>query len=69
MGKTTNPKPRLNFTLNPERKPDLDAWAEEEGRTLSNLLERIVLDALARKKLATTEKAGRSGKTTSDRKT
>ncbi len=69
MAKHANHKPRLNFTLATDRKTELDQWAEEEGRSLANLLERIVLDALARKKQDSTELVGRRGKNTSDRKT
>jgi CopG-like RHH_1 or ribbon-helix-helix domain, RHH_5 len=69
MGKSTNPKPRLNFTLATDWKADLDKWAEEEGRSTANLLERIVLDALTKKKQDSTQRVATLGKNTSDRKT
>lgn len=72
MGKATNPKPRMAYAVNHETKAYLDDWAKEEGRSTANLVERLLLDAIARKKLAAMEKAektGKSGKNTSDRKT
>lgn len=35
------------FTCTAETKQILEAWAEDEGRTVSNLVERIVLDVIA----------------------
>jgi uncharacterized protein (UPF0254 family) len=67
MGKTN--KPRMNFTLGDEEKSFIDMWAEEEDRSVANLLERIVKDAIAKKKGVSTEKVGRSGKSGSGHKT
>ncbi len=43
-------KATVYFTCQPEIKTTLQAWADEEGRSLSNLVERIVLAALAEKR-------------------
>lgn len=40
-------KEKVTFTCTLETKQGLEAWAEREGRTVSNLVERIVLAALA----------------------
>lgn len=37
---------KINFTCEPEDKEYLKNWAAKEGRTLSNLVERIVKDAI-----------------------
>ncbi|MUH00373.1 hypothetical protein F7734_52135 [Scytonema sp. UIC 10036] len=37
---------RVMFTCTPETKEILKKWASSEGRTISNLVERIVLDAI-----------------------
>lgn len=37
---------KINFTCEPEDKEYLKTWAAKEGRTLSNLVERIVKDAV-----------------------
>lgn len=37
---------KINFTCEPEDKEYLRNWAAKEGRTLSNLVERIVKDAI-----------------------
>jgi hypothetical protein len=50
MGKTSNPKPRMAYTLDEETKQFLDTWAENERRSVSNLVEGIILEAVARKK-------------------
>lgn len=50
MGKTSNPKPRMAYAIEQEYKEYLEAWANEEGRSVANLVERILLDAIARKK-------------------
>lgn len=42
-------KATVYFTCQPEIKAVLQEWADEEGRSLSNLVERIVLAALAEK--------------------
>lgn len=56
MGKTTNPKPRMNFALDTNAKEYLDEWAKNEHRTVANLLELIVLEAIERKKQNSTTK-------------
>ena len=40
-------KEKVTFTCTSDTKHALEAWSEREGRTLSNLVERIVLAALA----------------------
>ncbi|WP_157162740.1 ribbon-helix-helix domain-containing protein [Cylindrospermum stagnale] len=35
------------FTCSEETKQVLEEWSEDEGRTMSNLVERIVVDAIA----------------------
>ncbi|AFZ28297.1 hypothetical protein Cylst_6518 (plasmid) [Cylindrospermum stagnale PCC 7417] len=40
-------KPRIMFTCSEETKQVLEEWSEDEGRTMSNLVERIVVDAIA----------------------
>jgi len=35
------------FTCSEEIKQTLELWSEEEGRTVSNLVERIVAEAIA----------------------
>jgi hypothetical protein len=40
-------KEKVTFTCTAETKQALEAWAEREGRTVSNLVERIVLSVLA----------------------
>lgn len=40
-------KEKVTFTCTAETKQALEAWAEREGRTVSNLVERIVLAVLA----------------------
>lgn len=42
-------KATVYFTCQHEIKASLEQWAEEEGRSLSNLVERIVLAALQQK--------------------
>ena len=37
---------KINFTCEPEDKGYLKEWAAREGRTLSNLVERIVKEAI-----------------------
>ncbi|MBD2336153.1 hypothetical protein H6G64_03990 [Calothrix sp. FACHB-156] len=69
MGKASNPKPRMAYAIDTENKDFLDQWAEEEGRSTANLVERLLLDAIARKKQDSTLRVASSGKNTSDRKT
>lgn len=40
-------KEKVTFTCTADTKQALEAWAEREGRTVSNLVERLVLAALA----------------------
>ncbi len=42
-------KATVYFTCQPDIKATLQSWADEEGRSLSNLVERIVLAALVEK--------------------
>lgn len=37
---------KINFTCDLETKQYLRIWAAREGRTLSNLIERLVLSAI-----------------------
>ncbi len=39
---------KINFTCDSDTKQYLRLWAAREGRTLSNLVERIVIEAIAR---------------------
>ncbi|MEO0375788.1 MAG: hypothetical protein AAF329_14415 [Cyanobacteria bacterium P01_A01_bin.17] len=39
-------KPIISIVVTPELKADLEAWAEEEGRTVSNLGERVLSKAV-----------------------
>jgi CopG-like RHH_1 or ribbon-helix-helix domain, RHH_5 len=39
-------RPRVNFVLDEDVRDDLMVWAKEEGRTMSNLVERIVTAAV-----------------------
>lgn len=43
----TNKRPRIAFICDQELKDALEKWADAEGRTLSNLMERIAQNALA----------------------
>jgi hypothetical protein len=43
-------RPRLQFTCDPEVRAAYEQWAQEEGRTVSNLLERIAVEALAKRR-------------------
>jgi hypothetical protein len=43
-------KATVYFTCQPDVKAALQEWADEEGRSLSNLVERLVQTALAEKK-------------------
>lgn len=43
-------KEKVTFTCTAETKHALEEWAEREGRTVSNLVERIVLGVLADQK-------------------
>ena len=50
-------KPIISVVVTPELKADLEAWAKEEGRTVSNLSERVLSKAVAEWK-AKYEKGG-----------
>jgi hypothetical protein len=41
---------KITFTCEKETRLILEAWAEDEGRSLSNLVERIVLAAIEAQK-------------------
>lgn len=43
-------RPRINFVLDEDIRDDLTVWAKEEGRTMSNLVERIVTAAVQGKR-------------------
>ncbi|WP_348257047.1 hypothetical protein [Leptolyngbya sp. PL-A3] len=43
-------KEKITFTCEKDTRSQLEEWAAKEGRTLSNLVERIVLEALQAKK-------------------
>lgn len=43
-------KEKVTFTCTADTKQALESWAEREGRTVSNLVERIVLAALLESK-------------------
>lgn len=46
-----NTSEKINFTCEPEDKQYLREWAAREGRTLSNLVERIVKEAITKDEL------------------
>ncbi|BBD63430.1 hypothetical protein NIES2109_62800 (plasmid) [Nostoc sp. HK-01] len=50
-------KPRIMFSCSEDTKEDLESWAEDEGRSISNLIERIVMDAIAKRKNKTRKKS------------
>jgi hypothetical protein len=45
-------RPRIGFVCDQTLKESLEQWAEEESRTLSNLIELICKNALEAKKQA-----------------
>lgn len=47
MGATK--KAKVTFTCTDEIKGNLEVWAELENRTVSNLVEKLVMDAIAAK--------------------
>jgi hypothetical protein len=53
-------KPKVSIYLPPELKEELDTWAEEENRSVSNLVETVIRDALAarRKKFPYSQSEG-----------
>ncbi|MGI2908959.1 ribbon-helix-helix domain-containing protein [Tolypothrix sp. VBCCA 56010] len=53
---------KINFTCESEDKEYLRQWAIKEGRTLSNLVERIVKEAIARDKANLETDLHREGK-------
>ncbi len=42
-------RPRVMFICSEEAKAILENWAKDEGRTVSNLVERIVSEAIENK--------------------
>ncbi|MDD1427351.1 ribbon-helix-helix protein, CopG family [Dolichospermum sp. ST_sed9] len=40
-------KPKVSIYLPPELKTELDKWAEEENRSVSNLVETVLKAAIA----------------------
>lgn len=50
MGKTSNLKPRMAYTIDDENKKFLDEWAASERRSTANLVEGLLLEAITRKK-------------------
>lgn len=54
QGKYRNP--RIAFISNQESKDFLEGWAEEENRTVSNLVTTIVEEAIAEKKTGKSSK-------------
>lgn len=40
-------KPKVSIYLPPDLKEELDVWAEEENRSVSNLVETMIRDAIA----------------------
>jgi hypothetical protein len=58
-------RPRIAFICNQDTKEFLEDWANDENRTLSNLIETIVEEAVAAKKQQNeppTSGTGSSGK-------
>jgi hypothetical protein len=50
-------KPKVSIYLPPELKTELDEWAVEENRSVSNLVETVLKDAIAnRRKKSNAEK-------------
>jgi hypothetical protein len=49
-------KPRVMIYLSEENKTELNDWAEEERRTVNNLLTIIIEDALSQRKAKRQEK-------------
>ena len=43
-------RPKISVLVRPEIRADIEEWAKEEGRTLSNLCERIFEAALEERK-------------------
>jgi hypothetical protein len=41
---------KINFTCDPETKQYLRIWAARESRTLSNLVEKLVVEAIEQDK-------------------
>jgi len=53
------------FVCDDETKRNLQEWAKEERRSMSNLVEKLVMDAIAARKTQETEKANEQPKQTS----
>lgn len=60
MGKTK--KAQVMFTCTHEVKDFLSKWAARENRTVSNLVETLVVDAIATQEKPTTGTTGDKGK-------
>ncbi|WP_448603824.1 ribbon-helix-helix domain-containing protein [Thermoleptolyngbya sp.] len=43
-------KPKVMFVTDEETREYLETWAEEEGRSISNLVDRIVKAAIKQRK-------------------
>ena len=43
-------KPRISFVADDELKADLEEWAEEESRSISNLCEVLIRQAVQQRK-------------------
>lgn len=56
----TTKKPKVSIYLPPELKEELDTWAEEENRSVSNLVETMIRDAITtrRKKSKSSQSKG-----------
>lgn len=50
-------KPRISFIADEELRSELEAWADEEFRSLSNLAEAIVREAVAKRQSQSKRKA------------
>lgn len=47
---------KINFTCDPDTKKYLRIWAAKESRTLSNLVEKIIVEAIENDKAKQQEK-------------
>ena len=48
-------KPKVSIYLPPELKTELNDWAEEENRSVSNLVETVIKEAIATRQLKKTQ--------------
>lgn len=53
-------KPRISFVCDEELKTDLEIWAEEESRTVSNLCELIIKQAIKQRQESKKEASDQS---------